>query len=559
MPGFKIINNTSEIKLNNNWVSSTKFNSKDRLVDAKGNSVSSDYKGRQYRIIEKRERNFSTPERIGRGFLGTLAVVCTLFLALFSKTVRNLFTKPKENVRFAVLKEPDPKKELKQEIDKEGINKTKEDLEKGKDELKKGIDVEHNSVGHVDEPKKEVDKTKGLEQAKEELEKGLQIPLTTIDKIQALIPKILRQEDDDGIEYMKGSKVFRVKEMPNLVFKMGVSSGGRALINGKWLDNKEQMEERFENMVKAKEVCLVNNLGLIIIPHARKFTFDTYDGRKCVLIAEECMDINHEESAQEEFYHKYSKELNETARQLAIFVAKTGFNDVTPRNIPIINESEDFHGHRRVALIDLEHMGSIRNGFTGDGNGSCGLVGCVSEEQIDIVIAEARKNGIAISDTNKKRRLQEIESNKKLRQHYENKGIVTGKEPIQVDIDSLGLNLAEEGEIRVYIEGEDGKTKREKQKVTMRIAAEDVIKEINRLIQEKSDKESTNGKRYILLNTHDDPFSEYNNLGVPANQFSITVEEEKKLWLNRIIQALVDKGHIFKLVKVNGHGYFIQA
>jgi hypothetical protein len=49
MPCFKIINNVNEIKLNNNWVFSQKFNSKDRLVNAKGNAVSSDYKGRQYR------------------------------------------------------------------------------------------------------------------------------------------------------------------------------------------------------------------------------------------------------------------------------------------------------------------------------------------------------------------------------------------------------------------------------------------------------------------------------------------------------------------------------
>lgn len=103
MPGFKIVNNSSEITFDNKWIPSTKFNSKDRLVDAKGDAVSSDYKGRQYRIIEKRERHFSTPERIGRGFLGTLAIVCTLFLGLFSKSVRNLFIKPKENVRFGVL------------------------------------------------------------------------------------------------------------------------------------------------------------------------------------------------------------------------------------------------------------------------------------------------------------------------------------------------------------------------------------------------------------------------------------------------------------------------
>jgi len=106
MPSFTVINNSSEITLSAQWIPSTKFNSKERVVNAEGKAIGSDYKGRQYRIIEKRERIFSTPERIGRGFLGTIAVVCTLFLGLFSKSVRNLFIKPKENVRFGVLVSP---------------------------------------------------------------------------------------------------------------------------------------------------------------------------------------------------------------------------------------------------------------------------------------------------------------------------------------------------------------------------------------------------------------------------------------------------------------------
>lgn len=101
MPSFKIINKISEINLDDKWVQATKFNSKDRIVDEKGNS--SDYKGRQYRIIEKRERTFSNLERFGRGFLGSLALVCTSGLALCSKSVRNLFTKSKENIRFAII------------------------------------------------------------------------------------------------------------------------------------------------------------------------------------------------------------------------------------------------------------------------------------------------------------------------------------------------------------------------------------------------------------------------------------------------------------------------
>lgn len=103
MPGFKTINSISESNLSDKWVRATKFNSKNRLVDEKGHRVSSDYKGHQYRIIEKKERNFSGLERFGRGLLGTVAVIRSLCLGLFSKSIRNLFTKSKENIRFAVL------------------------------------------------------------------------------------------------------------------------------------------------------------------------------------------------------------------------------------------------------------------------------------------------------------------------------------------------------------------------------------------------------------------------------------------------------------------------
>ena len=74
----------------------------------------------------------------------------------------------------------------------------------------------------------------------------------------------------DEIEYLKGSKVFRLKETPNFVFKLGTESSG-SLHKGKIATAKEIMEDRFENMIKAKEVCLVNNLALLIIPHSKKF------------------------------------------------------------------------------------------------------------------------------------------------------------------------------------------------------------------------------------------------------------------------------------------------
>ena len=105
MPRFSVINDPSEIRLGDQWVLAAKFKSKDRIVDVKGKAVGSDYRGRQYQIIEKREHVFSTSECFLRRVIGIVIVICTFFFALLSKSVRNLF-KPKENIRFGVLVSP---------------------------------------------------------------------------------------------------------------------------------------------------------------------------------------------------------------------------------------------------------------------------------------------------------------------------------------------------------------------------------------------------------------------------------------------------------------------
>ena len=394
---------------------------------------------------------------------------------------------------------------------------------------------------------------------RKELEKGMHIPESTIQKIQGLMQKIhLGQEDNEFVWLSKGHNfVFRLKDNSRYVFKIPRSN----FISG----DTGNADSRFENMVKAKEVCMINDLGLLVIPHAKKFNIHA-DGKRYAFIAEENLDLNPDASVQEEYYHKFAKDLNKTARQLAVFIAKTGFNDVTWRNIPLFNEGPEFRGPRRVGLIDLEHMEDKVNGFIGDGNGSPGLIRCVSKGQIDLVIAEAKKNGIAISEELaeelKNLRLSELEFDEQLRQRYKIKGIVTGKEPIQVDVDSLGIGLDEEAQTRMPIEfdEEENVTKWKEQTLTLRKVTEDVIAEMNRLIQNNPDQASFKRKRFFVLNTNIYPIMQYDKLGLPKGiLFPRTDEEDKLLWPRRIIEALEDNGHIFKLVEVNGHGYCVQA
>lgn len=105
MPSFKIVKNTFHITTSKDWIDSVKFNSKDAVKT---------YKGREYRIISKKERKFSTIERVGRGMIGTLAVVCTLGLALLAKPVRELFINRKKTVRYAIPLKKTTKETLKE-------------------------------------------------------------------------------------------------------------------------------------------------------------------------------------------------------------------------------------------------------------------------------------------------------------------------------------------------------------------------------------------------------------------------------------------------------------
>lgn len=106
MSNFKIVNDASQIALSSKWIDSPKFKNKDARVDAQRKAIGADFAGPQFRLIAKKERHFSCIERAGRGYLGFLAVIYSLGLALISKSVRNLFTKQKAKRFFGIAETP---------------------------------------------------------------------------------------------------------------------------------------------------------------------------------------------------------------------------------------------------------------------------------------------------------------------------------------------------------------------------------------------------------------------------------------------------------------------
>lgn len=395
---------------------------------------------------------------------------------------------------------------------------------------------------------------------------GIDIPPATIAKIRALASKIRGGiEDEELTWYPSNNPVFSLTSAPHLIFKT-VHPHVRVLVGRRFLSAAQIAEERLANMAKARRICLIHKLSLLIIPHAMKFEVEGM-----TFIAEERINIIQNESAQEHAYQLSG--LNETVRQLATFIAKTGFSGVAWRKMPIVDIASEFQGNRRVALVDLKEMESASVGLFGriageEGHYRQGLINCLSsEEQIDIVLDVAKKHGIVKQDAEeiKARRLEEIRNDQQLQQFYARNGMLENpRKPIEVsDLRSLGLELEEEALActgKKIKTGEEGSYVWEKEIITMRKAITDVISAINKEILKTPEEASLKGKRYIQLD-HDSQerenlfLKEYHRLGCQKGQ---PVDNDER-WLKRIIDALVAKGHLFKLDKIDNYGYFLQA
>lgn len=283
-----------------------------------------------------------------------------------------------------------------------------------------------------------------------------------------------------------GHTVFTLSEVPGYIFK-------------KQLD----AEKRYDLMLKAHEVCRSNQLRLLKIPHAK--LLGSY-------IVEEKFELGGASVLEEEF-GKYSSSITETMRQLAVFICKTGFTDVTWRNIPVLAKSGDKLGLKSIALIDLEEVDpNEENAAIGlfgipDENGFSiphrrGLIGCVSEAQFKLIqkVAEKELPDYAyLFDESAERRKKELEEQRNLQRFYEKWGIKTGNEPITAD-----AALADEERI--------------------------VLEAINTMIQGSSDQDSIKRRRRKVLKES-------------------CVES---------IKSLIKKGYLFKMENYNG-GLVVQA
>lgn len=472
MPHFKIMNLDNH-GFSSKWTNSAPFNSQNRIVDKKGKTPSFNYVGPRYRIILKKEREFSFLERTKRGLLGTSTTVCSLGLSLFSKSIRSLFTKQKKTMRFAIP------------LSSEDFN-----------------------------------------WSEKELQQGLSVPEDALIKMEIYIKTLLQKKEKYGFHFHPSQEarwVFELDVAPGLVFKM---------------DYFDSIKDRYQNMLYAQTIIRTHQLGLLVIPKATLLTVDI-EGKKYELIAQEKMLVDQHEPSL-----AYADSLNETIRQLAIFICKTGYSDVMWLNNPILNNSLDENGNRKIVLIDLEEMQDPEIGLFGNEERR-GLVKSVNEEQGKIIEAIAKEHGLCISSFENaySQRIEELQEEPKLKEYYEKKGIIQGNEPVQVDETFFDFPT-------------DAETKKTLKTLTLYL-----ITEINFFISRNSLAESIKERRSIYINTSKEPLLSMKNTLIDPNQNHFITEKEyyEATFLGCIVKKLEDLGAIYKLNKHNGSGYYIQA
>ncbi len=488
MPSFKIINDINQLNRFDDWEKAEKFNSRYRIVDKHGKALEpSSVEENRYRLISKKERHFSCLERFGRMVAGQT------FLEFFpstasSRPVTDLFLRKKETVRFGI---PVKSEEEEQKI------------------------------------------------SEKELKKELFISPETISKLEKCIEDIVEAKEIDGLNFFYKNqgdhRIFELDTDPEFIFKMHLDG---------------TLGPRYENMVRVMTILRTRNLAHLVIPKAIFFTVTGKGNQKYEIIAEQKLNINRSESAQEQLYEDGGSTLDEAIDNVAVLIAEDAYGDAAWRNIPVLEGNSDKHGNKKIALVDLEKPISqfqfIENGLfgLGFGFGGRGLVQCVNEKQGEIVRAVAAHYGIStelFADAHAIR-IKEIEEKIKLKEYHVAKKILQGNEPISVKEEDLDFSSHSSEE-------------------TFKAIAIDVIKMMNEQIAKSSPKDTIKGRRQVMisldLSTKGPPdYIDWHNYLVDGEEGGFTAFFMR---FQCVMRKLEEVGAIYKVIAGNPYGYCVQA
>ncbi len=397
----------------------------------------------------------------------------------------------------------------------------------------------------------------------QKLEKRLNVSEEVTAKIQRLYPAIIRRDIHPEIEWINHPEalIFKFYGTPNLLFTAS--------------NDAPETETYFNNIVTAKKVCLAHNLDCLSVPNSKKINIPVGNNIQFKVIAQENLDARPKMPSNEHSHLAYlqrqndipsrPQELDKAMRQLATFVAKTGMYHINAFSIPTLKEEGEEDGlvsSKRIGLINLTSMGNTKRGYIGSMYKERGLIGCAaSEEQINTICEIAKKERIGLQeeqlDFYKDVRMIELRKNADLLEFYREKGIRTGKEPLHIDIETLGLPLDHQHEYIRYVRVSEEDEEPATVFIDVRAAVQDVIEYINTALQKAPEDVSIKGKRCIFLDIHDESlnlFSRFRSL-----RLSSFKDRYKDNWIYDIVESLKMNGHIFEIFDANRDGLYIQA
>ncbi len=315
-------------------------------------------------------------------------------------------------------------------------------------------------------------------------------------------------------------------------------------------------------MIDAQRVITTNNLGLLVIPRTTKPLDVKIGGEKHEFLVQEKLDTTPFLNGQEQLDAGYAGSLDETIRQLAIFICKQGLSDVQLRHIPILNNNLDGAGNRKIALISVSEMknamlrqGAVTGLFGDQGANQTGLVHYVNKKQAQIIKTVADDNKIAaesFSDARKRKKTDLAKA--ELQAYYANSGITKGDEPIRVTNAPIS-QLNQDGstttsEILFFVNEQELTFPRNPSDAgKLKAYTLKLITEINEQIEKGSHHETIKERRTIIIDLQkNDQFREMDNNSARNKTLLVNA-------LNKLVELKV----IVSFTNINEGGYVIQA
>jgi len=151
---------------------------------------------------------------------------------------------------------------------------------------------------------------------------------------------------------------------------------------------------------------------------------------------------------------------------------------------------------------------------------------------------------------------------------YEKQGILKNELKLipDKDLDSLGLSLEEKATVDPAQFMEVVHPLLPQESITLWKATKEVVAKINETLQKNAEEcpnDKIKRKRFVCLNDCAPGYKDSSKIHFYSQVFGRMkgdlLADQENLWLNRILRALIDHGHIYSVERPNNQAYYIQA